>query len=222
MPLFRKAELLDNEKGIHVLPLLHLVIQSYGPESLDWDSPVLRAELEDDYGTVGDLTWERIQAGRVMTLHDAFWKEWEVFEKCCAAIVGEPPIFSFMQPPESEEIAIALATAAKIDRGRRYDDDVKAYIASACLFDGLWYLEAPLDIASDAMARHDKEKNIERNVGGVSERLKTASTMIKNPESAVDVQVNNVLSVRNVLADYWKEVDAQLEQVPSWVKRRSA
>tara|TARA_Y100001970_G_C14223923_1_gene854396 strand:- start:2000 stop:2662 length:663 start_codon:yes stop_codon:yes gene_type:complete len=211
--LLRPAGILEDEYGLHLLVLDALCIKHIGPEYIGWDTEALKAELSEDFGDIGVVTWERIQAARLLHANDSFWKEWEVFEKVTAAIMGEPPIFSYSQPPEAEEIAIAIATAAAV-ANHKYTDDVCGYMAAACLFDGLWYLDDHIEVAEAALTEHDKRKGISRAFAAVAGRLEEVSDYIKEPNSAIDVQVNHVISVRKALAEYNGQIEKQLLNLP--------
>ena len=212
-PLVRKAGLLDDESGLHLLTLSVLLLNKFGPEFIAWTSECLREELEDHYGNIGPVTWERIQALRVLHANESFWKEWEIFEKITAAIMGEPPIFSYVQPPEAEEIAIALETAKRIDK-HEYSDEVKKYIAASCLNDGLWYLEdPPLDIAKEALREYDIRLGIERRAETVAAALQAKEGFYDSPETAPEVQANRVREVALVLKRYNAAVESQLKNI---------
>jgi len=213
-PLLRKAGVLEDERDLELLVVDVLLLKHLGPKYLEWDSDALKEELTEDFGEVGPVTWEKIQAARLLHTSETFWTEREVFEKVAASIMGELPIFSYAQPPESEEIAVAISTAAKI-AFHPYDNDVLAYIAAACLNDGVWYFEDPLDIATAALSDHDSRKNIERDFGGVAARLQEVSSYISDPESAIDVQVNHVLGVRTALSIHNAAVERQMAKIPS-------
>ena len=213
-PLLRPANLLDDERDLELLTLDVLLLSKYGFRYIDWDSDALKQELIEDFGSVGVVTWERIQACRLLHASDIFWKEWEVFEKITAAIMGEPPIFSFVQPPESEEVAVALDTASKIS-SNEYSEEVKRYIAAACLHDGLWYLEDPLTVAHGEILAHDRWKEIDRDFGSVATRLRTQTKYNMSPETMADVQANNVISVRNALQVQRRSVKTQMKDIAS-------
>jgi hypothetical protein len=218
--LLRKAGPLDDEKGLHLLALSALLFQDFGPELLTWDTAALKEELVEKYGSVGPVTWERIQALRVLHSHDAFWKEWDVFENITAAILGEMPVFSYSQPPEAEEIAVALATAARIDR-HEYSNEVKGYIVAACLHDGFWYLdEPPLDVAREQLREYDLARGIDRDFAGVGEVLNQRDSFLEEPGNSTDVQADKVLEVRLVLRRYNAAVDKQLEQLPDLLRAK--
>jgi hypothetical protein len=219
--LLRKAGPLEDETGLHLLALSPLLFQLLGPELLLWDSKALRQELEGRFGNIGPVTWERIQALRVLHSHDAFWTEWEVFENITAAILGEPPVFSHTQPPEAEEIAVALVTAARVDK-HTYSEEVQGYIAGACLFDGFWYLdEPPLDVAREVLREYDLARGIDRNFGGVAGVLQQRDKFLDEPGNSADVQADKVLEVRMVLRRYNAAVGRQLKVLPSLVERYS-
>lgn len=177
-----------------------------------WDSEVLHDELKRKYGEIGPLTWEKIQAARAMIVTDAFWKDWEVFEKCAAAISHRYPVFAFSQPPEPEEIAIALRTAERVSKAE-YSEDVKRYIAAALLDGGHWYLEPPLDLVQAVVDEHDVRNGIERDRKSVQDLLESQSDYFTNPEYFAQVQANQVLSIREGLADYDREVREQLARL---------
>tara|TARA_B100000131_G_scaffold317854_2_gene360625 strand:+ start:839 stop:1501 length:663 start_codon:yes stop_codon:yes gene_type:complete len=215
-PLLRPAGILEDEYGLELLTLDILCLKKYGPSYIDWDSEALRTELTEDFGPVGDITWQRIQAVRLLHKNDSFWKEWEVFEKVASAVLGDAPIFSYAQPPEADELAIVIDTASRV-AGNSYSDDVLGYMAAACLHDGVWYLEDPLDIAQSALSEHDKRKNIEREYPAVASRLQDVTEYITQPDGLVDVQVNHVLGIRKAVASQQAIVKAQTLKLPSLI-----
>ena len=211
--LLRPAHLLEDEYGLHLLPLAVLCLRKIGSQYITWQSSVLREELEEEFGTIGPATWSRIQAVRLMQANSAFWSEWEVFEKVTAAAVGQIPIFSHAQPPEAEEMAISIYAASQI-ANHEYSEDVRGYAAAACLHDGLWYLEdTPLDIAEGAIRDHDDRKNIERDYGSVADVLSKTTGYIQEPDSMADVQANRVISVNAALTTYRLQVESQIKRI---------
>ena len=212
-PLVRKAGLLEDETGLHLLTLSVFLVTAIGPEALAWDFTALRAELEEKWGKVGPVTWQRIQALTVLHAHDMFWRDWEVFENITAAIMGEIPVFSHVQPPEAEEIAIALVTAAKVDT-HEYSEEVKDYIVAACLNDGMWYFDGtPLEMCQGQLNEYDRRLGIERRYGDVARALQVQEGFYKDPETAAEVQANKVREVDLVLERYNAEVNRQMEEL---------
>lgn len=214
--LLRPAKPLDDEAGLHLLTLDVLVIRKFGPKALGWESPVLHDELARAFGEPGPLTWQRIQAARTMHLRDSFWREWEVFEKCALVLCGRFPDFVHTQPLESEELAVAVHTAARIDNKHVYDEDVKRYIASACLHDGLWFTEPPLEpLVGTLIKDYVESRRIPVSFDAVRDALRRRQAVDEAAEDPVDVQANRVLSVREALAGYDRELADQLSRIPA-------
>ena len=213
VPLMRKAGKLDDESGLHLLTLSVLLLDKLGPEFLAWDYDALREELEERWGTIGPVTWQRIMALTVLHAHDIAWLEWEVFENMVAVIVGEMPVFSYVQPPEPEEMAIALETFRRID-SRAFGEEVKDYIIAACLNDGMWYLDGtPLNMAQSSLTEYDLNLGIDRDVGSVAAALQAQGGFYAEPDTAGEVQANKVRDVQLVLKRYTAAVDKQLKEL---------
>jgi len=208
----RRVRLLDDERGLHLYPLLKFLLRELGPEFLAWDSVALRLELGERWGDPGPLTWERIQAARIMAGHDGFWLHMEIFENCGLALVGEIPVFSHFQPLEAESIAVILTTAALI-KEHEFSGEVTGYALSCCLEDATWFLEEPLDILQHELDEYDRGRRIVRDHDAVRARLDRSSGMIQDPQDFVDVQVNNVISVRETLAGYNRLIDQQIKEL---------
>lgn len=221
-PLMRKAGLLEDETGLHLLTLSVLLLETLGPQCLTWDYAALRAELEERWGQVGNVTWQRIMALTVLHLHNIAWVEWEVFENMVAAIMGEIPLFSFVQPPEAEEIAIALETFKRVDASHAFSEEVKDYIVASLLNDGFWYLDGtPLSIAQSSLTTYDLREDIQRDVGAVAKALQSREGFFPDPESGAEVQANRVREVELVLKRYSDEVNSQLQRLPDLLRRHT-
>lgn len=212
-PLLRKAGPLDDESGLHLLTLSVMLLGELGPEALTWDFQALKEECMEKWGPIGPVTWERIQALVLLHAHNAFWQEWEIFEKITAAIMGEPPVFSLTQPPEAEECAIAIDTARRVD-SHEYSDEVKSYIVAACLNDGLWYLDGtPMEMCQEQLQEYDRRMGIDRRFGDVARVLSQTRGFIDDPQTAPEVQANKVREVELVLQRYNAQVDEQLKSL---------
>jgi hypothetical protein len=210
--LSRRVHLLDDERGLHLYPLLRFLLRELGPGYLDWDSMALHLECEERWGTPGPLTWERIQAGRTIAGRDGFWLHCEIFENCGLALAGEIPLFSHFQPLEAESIAVILYTA-KLIKEHPFSDEVRSYMLSCCLEDATWFLEDPLDILQPELEWFDHQRGIRHDFGSVRRRLDTDPRTVVDPVSFIDVQINNVISVRDTLAGYKNLIDRQVKEL---------
>tara|TARA_R110002126_G_scaffold416_20_gene2861 strand:- start:24 stop:659 length:636 start_codon:yes stop_codon:yes gene_type:complete len=209
----KKAGMMEDEYGLHMLSLSILLTSTLGPEFIAWDYAALRSELEDRWGNVGVQTWERVMALTVLHAHCMAWKEWEVFENMVAVIIGEMPIFSYVQPPEPEELAIAIEVFGKVD-SRPFSEEVKDYIVVACLNDGLWYLDGtPMEMAQSSLTEYDLRLGIDRDVGSVARALQDQEGFYADPDTAAEVQANKVREVQLALKRYTDAADKQLRSL---------
>lgn len=204
--------LLSDEKGLHLLTLDVLCLRELGAEFIGYEPEALMEEMTRSYGPVGQVASERLQVCQLLHANDLFWTEWEVFEKATNTIVGEPVVFSYTQPPDPEEIAIALLTANSFD-SRQFSDEVKRYIAACCLFSGLYYLEGRLGLSAPFIEEHLRIKGIESNTKAIADLLERTSAPFEVPDSAEEVQVNKVLSVRDAVISFEKQVAAQIKEI---------
>ena len=218
-PLLRPAGVLDDERGLELPTIGKLLFRTFGVGYLDWDSEALKAELTETFGSVGVQTWERVQAVRILHARESFWEDWHVFEKIAQAIVGEMTLFSVVQPPEAEEVAVAMVAADQI-RVVQYSDEVLSYIASACLHDSTWFLEDPLDAAQGQMDEFDRKNGFSRDRMSVRRALEGRKGYYRNPSTAAEVQANEVLSVREAVKLYKKTLEQQEAELPGLIPRR--
>jgi hypothetical protein len=213
-PLTRRAGILSDERGLHLYPLLKFLLKELGPEYLAWDSIALRLELEERWGQPGEVTWQRIQSGRIMVGHDGFWIDPQIFENCALALAGEIPVFSHMQPLEAESVAVAFHTAGMIS-GRDWSGDVLGYALSCCLHDGTWYFEpggvlAPL---REMGKEYEQSFRLTRPHNAVAEYLRDRRKDFSDPQSEAQVQFNHVRSVERTLDAYRQALSAQLQEL---------
>jgi hypothetical protein len=207
-PLLRAPGPFDDEAGTHLLVLHRALVGVLGEYYVDLDSEALREEILGRWKSLGDVTWNRVQAARLLASNDMAWDEWGVFEKVVAAVAGELPDFAFVQPPEAEDVARTLLTMAEF-RDVDFHPDVVGYIGAACLHDGVWYLEAPLDIARQVIIDYTKDNGIELPFEEVQALLASRARAFSNPDSPAEVQFNEVLAVRRDLEDFRNELQRQ-------------
>jgi hypothetical protein len=204
--------LLSDKTGLHLLTLDVLCLKDLGPEFITYEPETLFKEMRIKYGPIGRVTSERLLACQVLHANNVFWSEWEAFEKITASISGEVAIFSYSQPPDPEEAAIALVSAAQFD-SHEYSDEVKRYIAACCLHDGLFYLEGELAMCMPFAVEYLDSKGIEVSINAVRDLLNKTTSPIPDPDSVEEVQVNKILSVRAAVSDFQKEVQTQLNRI---------
>lgn len=206
--MLRAPKPFDDESGTHLIVLHRALVRALGEDYIDLDSRALREEIIERWGSLGDVAWNKVQAARLLATNEMAWDEWGVFEKVVAAAAGELPDFAFMQPPETEDVARALLTMAEFG-DYDFHPDVVGYIGAACLHDGVWYLETPLDVARQVIIDYTKDNRIELPFGEVQALLAARSRPFTDPDSPAEVQFNEVLAVRQDLKDFRDELQRQ-------------
>ena len=112
--------------------LLAVVIAKYGTECFDWESEILRAEVDDDFGVkLTDLQADKLQAAITILTTDHFESNWHVFNVCVHLLNGEHADFDTLEPVEAEQIAAIMPEVAFLrndDDGITFSDEVNAYV----------------------------------------------------------------------------------------------
>ena len=204
--------ILSDQSALHLLTLDVLCLRELGPEFIGYEPETLFREMSLRHGSIGRVTSERLLACQVLHANAVYWTDWEAFEKITASISGEVAIFSYSQPPEPEEAAISLTTAAQFN-SIEYSEEVKRYIAACCLHDGLFYLEGPLEMSMPYTSEYIDSREIDVNIPMVRDILAKTSSQIEDADSVEEVQVNKVLSVRKAVADFQREIKMQLNRI---------
>ena len=209
----------SDDKGLQAITLNVLLLAKFGPHYLGWDSDALRQEMRECGGEVGPMTWDRVQALRVMHMHDGFWKDWEIFAPCVASIIGLAVNFDFIQSLDPDDLAVAVVTARRVNHALRFSGDVPRFVAASCLFDGYWALEDPLDFAAESVALLDKERGTTRPHAQVASLLSEGREIDPDPQSDVAAQANHTLNVRHVLQEYRVTLERELPQIPAFLEK---
>lgn len=215
--LVRKANAFDDEMDLEMITLGTILLKKYGAEYITWESETLKEAIEEDFGSLGDLSWQKIQAIRLLHSNNSAWNEWEVFENICACNSNENVIFSLSQPPEPEDIAVTLEVLKTVSTDYEYHKDVIGYIASACLYDGLWCLPESLSLAQESIKDYDKFKGITRDYPSVKKAVKGKTKMYEDPSTLGECQANRILLVNQTLKEYNSKLVSELQRVASMV-----
>jgi len=210
--LLRKASLFEDETDLELLTINKVMLKKYGLDFVNWESETLKEAIKDDFGPLGDITWQKMQAGRLLLKNNACWQEWEVFENVCCAVMGEFAIFSQTQPPEPEDLIIALETLKEI-ADHEFHQDVLGYIASACLFDGLWCLPSHLVIAQQSIQEHDQFNGFSRDYSGPKTAARGREKLYVTPINMAEAQANRMISVTNTLKEFKHKLSAEQKKM---------
>lgn len=118
-------------------------------EWFPWLADTLFHEIEREFKTpIAEVNRLKLMAAKTLHVTDAFWTEWEVFEKIIAGLNGVVPQMELMQPPDLPMLFAGIDTANSI-RQEPFDDEVKRYCAAVILNEGVTYAAPPLEFCQE-------------------------------------------------------------------------
>lgn len=121
---------LFNDKRSHPLQLLDVLSMRYKAKWVDWEPDTLWWSLRRDFGPVGELTRNKIQALGIAVGTDVPWLDWDTFENCGLAWNDVTPIFGAFQPMTPMQTAFAVHVLRSVRDDERFANEVNAYIAA--------------------------------------------------------------------------------------------
>jgi hypothetical protein len=122
----------------HPLALLAVVKNKYNDEWVRWLPETLWETIRKDFGQVGEVVKNKIQAVSVALSTDAPWQDWTTFENCGKAFNDSIPVFGQIQPLSPIETAFTVKLLKKLNVFN-FSDEVLGYIAAVCLNNGIIY-----------------------------------------------------------------------------------
>jgi len=110
--------------------LLYCLLKQYGIEALEWDSVVIRDELEKDLNiTISDIQSDKLNAAIEVLTSNLYENNWHVFESCNHFLANVPTDTSIVYPIDVEELAAATAEALLIrHEPLEYSSDINRYV----------------------------------------------------------------------------------------------
>lgn len=118
-------------------------------EWFSWLSDTLFHEIEREFKTpIAEVNRIKLMAAKTLHVTDAFWTEWEVFEKIIAGLNGIVPQMEIMQPPDLAALYAGIDIASGI-RQESFDDEVKRYCAAVIVNEGVTYAAPPLEFCQE-------------------------------------------------------------------------
>jgi hypothetical protein len=132
----------------YVLDLL--LLRKYGPDWMEWEPETVRLHIEHDFPTKGvsDLAMSKLNAMKTLHYVGMYWTNWEVFLACTMPLNNLFPDFVHMQVPTVAQCAISVETANRVRDDVQWSDELKAYLATVCKFDGIFCPPEPLDFVT--------------------------------------------------------------------------
>jgi hypothetical protein len=117
-----------------------------------WLPETLFFEIEQTFKTsIAEVNRLKILAVQSMHVTDAFWEQWEIFEKTLGALNGTVPRLDVMQPPDASFLLAGVDMANAI-RKEEFSDEIGRYVAACLLFEHITYAPPPLEFAKEFLA----------------------------------------------------------------------
>ena len=178
-----KKEILLDDKA-PCTALIKLIIQEYGTECFDWEPPVLKAELQDDFECeLSDLQSDKLQAAILVLTTDMFESHINVFVACCKLLNSHPADIDEFDVLEAEELICGLTEAYMI-RGEKLDfsPEVRLY-AGQVFYD--YGMHKPPTLFPDALMKEREGDDSEKNAALqeiFDEKIKTTEEYVRNAQ----------------------------------------
>ena len=114
-----------------------MLVSKYGEEALDWDPLTIRLEIQDDFHVEPAAeVMNKICAMQVVMTSSDFFERIDAFLNVCNALSEGDPFFEVFAPPETEEIAYALAAVAMNRDMLPFNPTIRRYVKEALKADG--------------------------------------------------------------------------------------
>jgi len=125
-------------------------------EWTEWEPPVLFKRAEGIFGTLNEVTRQKMLAIQVARTTDRPWHDWDVFENTCLAFCGQIPLWGELEPLDLHEMAFGMGCLDDI-RPEEYGDEVQGYIATTLVYNSLYAVPSCLPDVSAIVDRLEPE-----------------------------------------------------------------
>ncbi len=128
----------------HPVALDLALLKHFQLDWFPWLPETLFYEIEQTFKTsIAETNKLKIMAVKTLHVIDAFWEEWEIFEKTVQALNGVPPLITTMQPPDLPFLFAGVDMANAI-RKEDCNDEIARYCAAIFLHEEVYYAPEPL------------------------------------------------------------------------------
>lgn len=127
------------KRTAHPLTLLAIMDARYQGGWTEWVPETMWAVIRRDFGSVGELTRNKLLSVRLAATTDIPWLDWDVFEKCGLAWNDIVPIFGAMQPMSPMQTAFTVHVLRNVRADEPFDPEVAAYMAAVLDTNGWVY-----------------------------------------------------------------------------------
>jgi hypothetical protein len=188
----------------HPMSLFDVLEATYGDDWLFWEPETLWWAIRRDFGPVGELTRNKIQALRLAATSYSPWSDWDVFEKCGLAWNDVVPVFGAWQPMSPSQVAFTVEVLRELHPEAPWDHEVAAYEAAVLHESGFVY--APQQWFPGAQAildRHAENAAFKAEVQSTWEKLagRDLSNLEWRADQPLDVHIARLFVVKMYLGE---------------------
>ena len=185
------------------------LLRQYGPEWMQWEPETLEFRILNDFKAKGltQRNFDKLQAAKSLHLSDLFWESWVTFCPCAQALSNSVVDFRVLSSLTVPQLLIAVDTASKLRADMEYRLEVKLFMETCYLHDGMLCAISPLD----------KILNIKTDDYGVDiQYIKDhwdevrASKKVPESETVENEQLRRMLEAHDLLEDSRKQLNDQL------------
>lgn len=128
----------------HPVALDLVLLKNFELEWLQWLPDTLFSEIETMFGTsIAEVNRLKILAAQTLHVIDAYWEQWEIFEKVLWSLNGQVPRVDVIQPPDLSILMSGVDMANGV-RQETYGEEVARYCAAIFLHENVFYAPEPL------------------------------------------------------------------------------
>lgn len=143
-------------------PLFLLVMDSYGPDALEWSPETIRMELEDDFHLkLPKVTLDKIMAAITIVTTNFFYKDVTRFIQLCNIMAGDDFQADIFDPADAEEMLIAITEAILLwppnddPEDTEFSPEIREYISQVLGQQGIL---KPFDVLKLAFNKDESSK----------------------------------------------------------------
>jgi hypothetical protein len=128
----------------HPVVLDFSLLKAFGLEWYTWEMETVWAEIKRIFQMqISEVNRAKIQTLKTLHVANTPWDHWQVFENIVQGLNSNVPHWGFMQVPSLEQLYAAMDMLEHI-RVVEFSDEVKAYIATAVLYEDVTFVPPPL------------------------------------------------------------------------------
>lgn len=122
----------------HPTEILRALEAKLPPEWNDWEPTLLFKKVEGTFGTLNEVTRQKILAIQACVSTNLPWMDYDTFENVCLAFCGQIPIWGTIEPLDLHEIMFGVGVLRMIREEEEFGDEIHGYMAATLAYNSLF------------------------------------------------------------------------------------